>query len=55
MSFKLPLKLKDIVKKSKGKNILIEWGWTKQIAHNESYGKIDNEKKHNIIEYHISG
>ena len=40
--------------KTKGDFILVEWGWTKTIAHYESYGKIYHKKEHNIIEYHIS-
>ena len=38
-----------------GENILIEWEWTKTIAHYESYGKTDHKSEHNIREYYISG
>ena len=54
MSLKPPLKLINLVK-SKDKIILFEWGWTKKIAHYESYGKIDHKKEQKIREYHIHG
>ena len=34
---------------------MVEWGWTKNIAHYESYGKTDNKNEHNIREYHMNG
>ena len=53
-SFKLPLKIIYLVKKEKKHN-LVEWGWTKKIAHYEYYGKIDHKNEQNIREYDISG
>ena len=53
MSFKIPQKIQYLVKK-RGKVILVKWGWTKTIAHYESYEKTDKKNEHNIREYDIS-
>ena len=35
--------------------VLVEWVWTKTIAHYESYGKAYHKREHNIREYNIPG
>ena len=45
----------NIYSKKRKEIILVEWGWTKNIFHYESYGKKDNKNEHNIKEYDISG
>ena len=42
-------------KKAKEKMVLVEWVWTKTIAHYEFYGKAYHKREHNIKEYHTSG
>ena len=42
-------------KKAKEKMVLVEWVWTKTIAHYESYGKAYHKREHNIREYNIPG
>ena len=42
MSFKLLLEIIYPIKKER-KTFMVGWGWAKNIAHYESYGKIDNK------------
>ena len=54
MSFKILLKIIYVVKRNQN-IILVEWGWTKTIAHYESYENTDHNNEQNIREYDISG